>query len=184
MERGAGYSDAPVPTFQIVQTALRRALRDHIQRVEQALPRHELRIGSLLGDLAAAQDEDFVVAAEQGLLQAVGNHDARQALDVQDGLGDLKGRGRVQGRGGLVDEQDRRALQKGPRNGDALALPAGQGAAVFAADEIRAPAFDQLGQACLSNGLVHLRLVKAAEQGDVVAEIGRASCRERVLVVV
>jgi hypothetical protein len=59
-------------------------------------------------------------------------HQRRQRLlDVALGLG-------VQRRGGLVEDQDRRVLEHGPGDGDALPLPAGQQHAAIADQGVEA----------------------------------------------
>ncbi len=72
------------------------------QGVEVPLVRHKLLIGSALAEHSVPQYDDLIVLLHQRRLQPVGDHQAGEAVQVQDGVGDGEGGLIVQGGGGLV----------------------------------------------------------------------------------
>ena len=91
-------------------------------RVETA-PCEELVVASLLDDVAVVEDEDVIRILDGG--QAVGDDEAGPVRhEVGHGfLDDALGTG-VHGAGGLVQNQDRRAGEDRPGDGQKLLLPA------------------------------------------------------------
>lgn len=85
----------------------------------------QLAVGAFLEDGAALDDGDRVAVLDGG--EAMGHHDggAPHHDPVQRVLHDLL-RVRVQRAGGLVQQQNARVLQNGPRDGDPLLLPSRQ----------------------------------------------------------
>ena len=112
---------------------------------ELAVLGHERIEAAHLMDALVLDHEDGVGPAHHG--QPVGDdeggavfHEPLQTFhDQRLGLG-------VQGRGGLVQDEDRRVLEQGPGYGQTLALAAGQVGALFAQDGVVAAgqAFDEL----------------------------------------
>ena len=92
-------------------------------------------MAAALDDPPVVDDEDLVGVAHGG--QAVGDDDdgapGRQA--GQGGV-DVALGGRVGLGGGLVQDQDRGVLEVGARQGDALALPAGEEPALLPQDGV------------------------------------------------
>ena len=115
---------------------MRRLLRGGVKGVQIAFVFRQLIKPPLLYDTALFQDQDLVVAPQEGFIQGVGDHDPGQALQIQDGAGHLEDGLGVQGRGGLVYQQDLGVFQQAPGDGDPLLLPAGRSAAVFAAAQV------------------------------------------------
>src|SRR5690606_15196818 len=97
----------------------------------QAAARHQGVVGSFLDDAAAVDDIDAVGVLHRR--QAVGDHQGGAAVHqpLQRRLHDGFALG-VQRAGRLVQQQDRRVLQEGAGDGDALALAAGQAGARLA----------------------------------------------------
>ena len=88
-------------------------------------------MGAGLDDAAALHDDNAVGVADGG--QAVGDDDhGAVAAQLDQGVLDGPLGLVVEGRGGLVEEQDGRVAQKGPGNGNALALATGELAAIGA----------------------------------------------------
>ena len=91
----------------------------------------QLRMGSLGNQLAAVQNENAVGVAHRG--KAVGDHQrcpvCGELLDrlLDEGLAFC-----IERAGGFVEQQDRCITQDGARDGDALALAAGQRDATLA----------------------------------------------------
>ena len=151
---------------------MRRLLRGGVKGVQIAFVFHQLIKPPLLYDTALFQDQDLVVAPQEGFIQGVGDHDPGQALQIQDGAGHLEGGLGVQGRGGLVYQQDLGVFQQAPGDGDPLLLPAGRSAAVFAAAQVFPTLGDERGQAGQFDGPVDPRFGKLRDHGDIVPDGG------------
>ena len=93
--------------------------------------------------------------------------DAGQGQDI---VRDLMCRLRVQRGGGLVGQQDGGMLQKTPRDGDALLLPARQPAAVFAAQIILPALGDQRRLSGELDGPLHLCRWELTEHCDIIPD--------------
>lgn len=84
-----------------------------------------------LGDPAGIQNEDTVGAAQRA--HAVGDEEGGAAAHgAFHGLEDFVLGARIDGRGGVVEDEDLRVEQQGARDGDALSLAAGEVHAGFA----------------------------------------------------
>src|SRR5690606_9647266 len=102
--------------------------------VERA-PRQQLVVGAEVDQLAAAQQQDLVGPPDLG--QSVGDQQRGAAFEhPADGLLDQVLGGGVDGAGGVVEHEDRRVGQQRPRDGQPLALAAGQGDAALADDGV------------------------------------------------
>ena len=85
---------------------------------------HQLLVGSVFNEPAVLQEEDAVGLADRG--EAVGDVDGRAALAQLPEAGEeFVLRLRIQGRGGLVENQDRRLAHEGAAQGQFLPLAAG-----------------------------------------------------------
>src|SRR5690606_35572178 len=93
-----------------------------------------------LDDAALIEDENLVGVGDGR--QAVGNDEGRASATkrIESAL-DLAFRLRVERAGRLVEDQNRRLLQDGPRDRNALALAAGQGSAPLAGESVVAVRF-------------------------------------------
>ena len=84
---------------------------------------------------------------------------------------------RIQGAGGFVQQQYRRVLQNGPRNRDALALPAGQAYTPFAQEGV--VAFGQVADETVGKcGLGRSQHLGVAGVGASVADVFAGGGRE------
>jgi hypothetical protein len=83
--------------------------------------RQQFAVAAALYDPAAIDDADLVGLCDRR--QTVGDHDGRTAC-VKRLLDRLLGF-RIESRGRLVEQDDRRVLEEGAGDGDALALSAG-----------------------------------------------------------
>ena len=98
---------------------------------EEAVCGEQLFRRALLCHAAVLEHHDLVRAHDGA--HAVGNHDDGLAGEqARERLLDLRLVLHVQARGGLVQEHDRRVLEQGAGDGDALALAAGEPRAVLA----------------------------------------------------
>src|SRR6476659_3204966 len=95
----------------------------------------ELVVGATLDDLAAVEDEDLVGVADGGEPVGDGHRGAALGEVVERLLHGALGAG-VEGAGGLVEEQDGRVAQDGPRDRDALLLAAREPVAALADDGV------------------------------------------------
>src|SRR5687768_6901960 len=108
---------------QILGFALALLADPHVG-VEAALAQ-KLGVGAALGDPALVEDDDLV-GIDHGR-QTVGDDDGGAARgDAAQGLLDRRLGSAVERAGGLVEDQDRRVLEEGTGDGDALLLAAGQ----------------------------------------------------------
>ena len=113
-----------------MQLELRSKLQCCKTRV-QAVGSNELVVASDLDDASVIEDDDAVGALHGR--QPMRNHHRRTSCHgcLQCALHDLLAFG-IERAGRFVEQQQRRILQHGTRNRDALALPAGQAHAAFA----------------------------------------------------
>ncbi len=95
-------------------------------------------VGTALGDVAAVEHEDGVGLSDGG--EAVGNDDHRAAHhQVGQRVLHQHLRLRIEGRSGLVEDQDRAGSQQGAGDGDALALAHREEVPPFADHRVVAP---------------------------------------------
>lgn len=129
---------------------------------------HQLRVRALLDDAALVEDVDDVGALDSAEAVGDGNGGAALGRLVQGGLDDVLGLG-VEGRRGLVQEQDLGVADQGAGDGDALLLAAREQRALAAHDRVEAVGqrHDELVDvgllARVLNGLV-ADLVRRAQQ--------------------
>jgi len=91
----------------------------------------QLFVGPALDDPAAVDDQDGVGVPDRG--QPMGDDERRPVFhDTGQGLLNQPLGLRIQGRGRLVQDQDRRILEQGPGQGQPLALADGENAAALA----------------------------------------------------
>src|SRR5436853_5851724 len=84
---------------------------------------HQLAMRSGFDNTAAIEDHDPIGTTNRG--QAVGNDKCRSSLQkTVQGLQDLRFCSRIEGRGRLVENQDRRILQQSAGDAQALAFAA------------------------------------------------------------
>ena len=119
---------------------------------------------------SALQHQNAVVAAQRRLLECMRHDDARHAGQGQDDVRDLMRRLRVERGSRLVGQQNGGMLQKTPRDGDALLLPAGQPAAVFAAQIILPALGDQRRQTGELDGPIDLCRWELTEHCDIIPD--------------
>src|SRR5437899_9918140 len=106
-------------------------------RVEAA-PREQLGVRAGFDHAAVVEDDDGVGPAHGG--QAMRDHQRRAVLlETIEGGADGRLADRVQVRGGLVEDQDRRVLQERARDREALPLAARQPRAALAHDAVEPP---------------------------------------------
>jgi hypothetical protein len=124
---------------------MRRLLLDQFQRLQLAAVHqlqvghaqvgtghlHQLLVRAALHDAAVLHHDDEIRAAQRA--EAVRHDERRAARDgAVERLENLVLRLAVDRRGRVVEQQDRRLEQHGARDGEALALAAGERVAAFA----------------------------------------------------
>lgn len=126
----------PRPSWRDPLCVLLQALQVHQLGVPAVLA-HQLRVRALLDDPALVEDVDDVGALDGAEAVGDGNGGAALGRLVQGGLDDVLGLG-VEGRRGLVQEQDLGVADQGAGDGDALLLAAREQRALAAHDRVEA----------------------------------------------
>src|SRR6266581_4769798 len=169
----AAYGNTVMPLMQYHFGLNRRPLRGELHPIElcvDALLRQQLGVPADLDDAAALEHHDAVGALD--CREPVRDHDGGAAahqgferrLHLALGL-------RIERRGGLVEDQQRRVLQQGARDRQALALAAREPQAVLADQGVQAfgRLADEVESMCRAGGRDDLALGGAAHAavGDV-----------------
>ena len=124
----------------------------------------------MLGDAAAAEDEDLIEAREKRLVERMGDNDAGETVEVEERGRDTERGLAVEGGGGFVGQEDRRAAQEGAGNRDALTLAAGESVSVFSSRKIEAALRHKFAETGQCGGSFHFTRGKLAEHGQVIAQ--------------
>ena len=136
-----------------------------------AIGRQQLGMGALLDDPAGVQHDDTVGVLHGGQAVRDDQRGATAHQAFQRGLNLTLGLV-VQGRGGLVQDQDGRVLDQGARDRQALALAAGQARGVLAHLGLQAvgQALDEFQQVGGGERVADLLLARLAQRA--VADVG------------
>ena len=132
---------------------------------------HQLLVAVWGDDLTCSIVHDFVGEADGRRPVGDENHRRRQVGGLETAQ-DLRLHRRVDGRGGVVEDQDPRPADQGPGESDPLALPSRQGGAPLA--DAGVVAVGQLGDELVGaghDGGLHDRLLAVVPtQGDVAGD--------------